>query len=77
MSTIQVECPTCDNGCDCTITTPGCGHYGCWGVAATSAAECSSYAAAKARTTERLDAARAYAARVGSTIDNYVLLRQR
>lgn len=24
-------CSTCEDGCNCRIGTPGCGHYACWG----------------------------------------------
>jgi hypothetical protein len=25
------RCATCQRGCGCPQTGPGCGHYGCWG----------------------------------------------
>lgn len=25
-------CAPCDGGCACEAGTPGCEHYGCWGV---------------------------------------------
>lgn len=33
-----VTCATCKHGCDCRMDNPtaGCGHYCCWGPAATS-----------------------------------------
>ena len=24
-------CTTCHRGCGCSLTDPGCGHYGCFG----------------------------------------------
>lgn len=26
-----MPCTTCRSGCHCSMTDPGCGHYGCYG----------------------------------------------
>lgn len=38
-------CTTCRGGCPCTLTDPGCAHYGCAGRAASNACPGTAYEA--------------------------------